>query len=1374
MDLHEQLLWLDEGSLDIPDEFAPGSSPDEIEPRLNEIVDSIENDPMVVADTQIYDLLRSFLKYFETLSPEHRLKLATTIISALSSVTALLSTSLSSDSSEAFRSLKDPVAAASFLLHWLLRKAEKVARSEQSQSAATGGSTTGKGTKGAAKGKKKAATAVDDGWDWVNLRERALRASRALLVLDVERVFISTAERDSLVNLFTKPIYQCMEDKEALRQFPVETALDVLCVCVAKHGHGFGAKTTIFLNLTSYDHLSELMADFLHDLATKYGHTQLSDEVLTDVGHMDFNVNEGEGLSQRSTLPKSFATFLVRLATSNPKLVLRHMVALQNLLDAESYTIRSAFVEVIGALVEVIYGDSEDKKASDTRLEQFWEVLLERTLDSNAFVRAKVMQTIQKLAGLVSRTSGQSPRFGIPLNRRYQAVDATIGRLRDKSSIVRKNAIRTLAYLIESHPYAIPGIERRSLNMAKLSEQRSVVEEMLKGFMRNLEGDVPELKVMSAERRAKSEPVEENPNDVSPAAEEDSKSESAESGEPDDRSTQPPDDDEDIDAEIDMNIFDRHPVDTNDSAADILGRKIPMLKLTLRWLNDAQRLVRQLEHAATTLCQLLASKSKPEVIESMDVFVVMHHFEMECAADGIRRMVHLIWSKDNNSEEGGKTIRDHLLDTYGELYFTAQGATEKEKTQIIVNNLIRLTSDATLADLTSLEQLLSTMMSKGTIKLNEVVRQLWITFSRPDVSKEVRRGSLIIISMFAKAKPDIISEQMDLLLKVGLGRYGKEDLILAKYACIGLQQLVDDKRKDAVRYEMSHPMFSRIARLLQENIRKDSWFAFAEQAINTVFNLSEQPDKISSSIIKVLTANTFGERTLNPDNADTGQPVGGNESVLDENDSQPGSSSLRGSEGSPLSSCDSFDLAKLLFVVGHVGIKQIVYLEIVESELKKRKAVEPTRRVSRPGGDEIEQVVGSTDDEFTDAISHVREKELLYGGNSLLAKFAPVIKKICQYNKTFDNRTLQIHASLALCKFMCVSSEFCESNLQLLFTILEKCDDPVIRSNIIIALGDMTVSFNTLIDDNINYLYNRLNDSDPAVKKNTLMVLTHLIINGMIKVKGQISEMAKCLEDSDNRIADLARLFFTELASKDNAIYNNLPDIISNLSHPTNGIEEDKFKSVMKFLLEFIDKERQTENLVDKLCLRFRSAEGERQWRDISFCLTLLSFKSDKSVKKLIDHSSTYGDKLHEETVYKHFVEILAKAKKFQKATAKQLIEDFEGKLNELREACVANHDTVTNASKVPTNKINKARARKAVVPESTGAESTLETENKPVKAPKRAPGGRRKVVSKSWDDESDDDRPKRKGAKRTVLGEADFNHDDAEEEIVKPKRRNR
>ena len=137
---------------------------------------------------------------------------------------------------------------------------------------------------------------------------------------------------------------------------------------------------------------------------------------------------------------------------------------------------------------------------------------------------------------------------------------------------------------------------------------------------------------------------------------------------------------------------------------------------------------------------------------------------------------------------------------------------------------------------------------------------------------------------------------------------------------------------------------------------------------------------------------------------------------------------------------------------------------------------------------------------------------------------------------------LRAAATLSFSKLLCVSSQFCDQHHRLLFKILETSKDADIKSNIVIALGDVAVSFGNVVDENSNELYKGLSDKDLRVKKNTLMVLTHLILNGMIKVKGQLGEMAKCLEDPEPRIADLAKLFFKELSTKENAIYNNLPD----------------------------------------------------------------------------------------------------------------------------------------------------------------------------------------------------------------------------------------
>ena len=121
-------------------------------------------------------------------------------------------------------------------------------------------------------------------------------------------------------------------------------------------------------------------------------------------------------------------------------------------------------------------------------------------------------------------------------------------------------------------------------------------------------------------------------------------------------------------------------------------------------------------------------------------------------------------------------------------------------------------------------------------------------------------------------------------------------------------------------------------------------------------------------------------------------------------------------------------------------------------------------------------------------------------------KTLEVLIIVCQ------NHTLRAAAILSFSKFLCVSSSFCDQHHRLLFKILETSKDANIRSNVVIALGDVAVSFSTIIDENSNELYKGLTDKDFVVK-NTLMVLNHLILNGMIKVKGQLGEMAKCVDD---------------------------------------------------------------------------------------------------------------------------------------------------------------------------------------------------------------------------------------------------------------------
>merc|ERR1719500_2479461 len=278
-----------------------------------------------------------------------------------------------------------------------------------------------------------------------------------------------------------------------------------------------------------------------------------------------------------------------------------------------------------------------------------------------------------------------------------------------------------------------------------------------------------------------------------------------------------------------------------------------------------------------------------------------------------------------------------------------------------------------------------------------------------------------------------------------------------------------------------------------------------------------------------------------------------------------------------------------------------------------------------PEDEDMGCVGAEADDMEAEFIRRVCDKELL-GPGHLLGCLAPLIVTVCANPTRYSDCHLRASASLALAKLMLVSSEFCERNMQLLFTVLERAEEPVIRAN--------------------------------------------LIVNDMIKVKGQISDIACCIVDPVDKIAGLSKLFFAELAKKGNTLYNVMPDIVSRLSDSEVGIEEEAFRSVMRYIIGLIEKDKLQESLVEKLCHRFRSTNTERQWRDIAYCLSLFTY-SDRSLKKLSDNFGCWADKLHSDSVYTSVAVILAGAKKtgvgVGREAAKQLVEELEVKVEEAR-----------------------------------------------------------------------------------------------------------
>lgn len=224
------------------------------------------------------------------------------------------------------------------------------------------------------------------------------------------------------------------------------------------------------------------------------------------------------------------------------------------------------------------------------------------------------------------------------------------------------------------------------------------------------------------------------------------------------------------------------------ATSEMIGR----LQLTKKYYLEALRFIEVVHESSDIACQLLSSRNKSEVIEAMDFFVVIDAFKIEPARKGIRRMLRLIWTKGNSDE--GKGVQTHLIDCYRGLFFDAPSSfNANDAANFIARNMISLTFGATPAELTSLEQLLSTMVKTGHVS-DLVVSKLWQVYGvNKDISKAQRRGAIIVLGMIAQADPQVVVKEVDTMLRVGLGQIGRADLILAKFTCIALRRRVEGR-----------------------------------------------------------------------------------------------------------------------------------------------------------------------------------------------------------------------------------------------------------------------------------------------------------------------------------------------------------------------------------------------------------------------------------------------------------------------------------------------------------------------------------------------------------------------------------------------------
>ncbi|KAL4489279.1 hypothetical protein ABPG72_006343 [Tetrahymena utriculariae] len=1029
-----------------------------------------------------------------------------------------------------------------------------------------------------------------------------------------------------------------------------------------------------FINLIYEDeNLVQPIADFIIDL---YNDKNLifSKEFTFDLLQILVTfLQEKTNPSSENTVFKNARDFFSILSNHLPKIFINNLSCFLTLFDSESYLMRNTVCEILGNILKnVLTAQNEEdeefilnEESKIKQKEKLLDRLIDRVYDKHAYSRAQVLTILADLC----ENNAIPPQF-LP-----QILKAAISRTRDVGAIVRRKALQLISRVVNYYVYIY-----QTNKDGKFITKEQVIKEIKKLDMQNLS---------CAEQLEK---IEERLREIT-------------------QSEDP--------AELLLLQDEIESLTTKQKSVKAQMAQIAQLQSRYQ---EYQDFLHALDILIPILIQLLGSKSVYDVLETIRLLMYLKKYNITTSELGIKKMIVLIWSKE-------KAVKEEVMQTYWSIYMN----NKEQKPQRIAKNLINLMIDTNITEASSFEELLLSMMDTHKISQEElksqnlkaypiqdqVFAEVWEIFTKnfrrlceadPNrerteqesleyekelilQKKEMRSAIQIlrIISSRQKSGWSMKLESFKNILNYYKKFVNKVDWVIVKeIACISEQ----------VKSEDNKAIIESIAQILTvllirgHGTEDSEWFLSCEQIIRLTFLTFTNPETIIKYLIKKMSQFLFEKKIANDGGAVDEEEDEPNQNKDDlEMQLEKDNKKDDGVQKPLTSKAYEHKLAQVLYIAGNSALKFLMHCDKIEEYLNKRrieaennKQKEMQNDVNENEDKDIDKINGGFEAEFEEhqkTLHSIQDKLIIE--SPIYSYFCSIATKICWNmfnslslaqrseadninNKLRRNVILDRVAMLCLIKFMCVSSQVCKKNLDLIFNMLESQADAIVKTNILIGIGDLYHRYPIILERYLHFVYKSLSDKDVRVRKTCLMVITHLVLNDMLKVKAEISSIAVLIEDSDQRIQNMVKLFFHELNKKDpKAIYNLLPELIGRLS--TENINESIFNNFCENVLPHIDKDKQAESLVDKLCQRFTLVNTEKEWINISHALKMFSY-NEKSLKKLLEHfESKYREKLNIPTILENFKAIILKTKKMprQSQEQKQLIDELESKISNFK-----------------------------------------------------------------------------------------------------------
>ena len=952
--------------------------------------------------------------------------------------------------------------------------------------------------------------------------------------------------------------------------------------------------TTKIVNLiyAQEDLVTPLSEFIVQCLSGESNLNRMAIDIIQEVSKTVFEDNSMEGQGIRNV-----AKFLIFLSERSSKIIYNNITTLLQFFDCPSYVIRNAIVEMMGHVIVNFLCKLDDINDIEVRNNytkakiNFIDLLLKRIYDKSPFCRAKVLQTFERLC----------EKNTIDIGTYLKLLKEATGRLRDEKSIVRKRAISLVGRIIGMY---------------------IIIYKCDHFYNRN------EIKVMIDVYRQKIAEKEEKIKEL--------------------------DNDDKINPDK---------IEQNKAEKDALNEEISKNDELIDYFNSFYEVLDNIDMVVPCVTQLLSSRTVSDVIESIDLFLTLHHYRVESSEKGIRKMLVLIMKNENS-------IKKKVIDAFSDIYFN----NDKQTKEIQAAGIIHFCSQLNYSEYTCVDELLKNLIEHKQIH-KDVFKEIWkILIKNPknemknikakdlaDLNNKLKQielesiTAMRIINMASNYKPEIIRINSDSYIRklMSILNVDKNEDInwsSVKYGLEGLVKIYQTNKDPTKNCLIS------IAKALVRtygNAHND-WFIACKEFIDTIFKLFPEPEQMSQYLIIKLSMPFFisNEEEQNKETKDKFKT----QNIFPQAPSDL-SSSINGDltpnkakDKDSINQMTPLKLAQLIFVVGHIALNMIIYGENLEATIKKKfsqkernknKSSKKKKKKNEDDeeageNDEINNIVGGQEAEVDLNISLIHkiiDEDLLV--KNLISKYVPMISSIakatlkCKAEDLEKNMLLYKSAIMSYCKLMLINSDFCKNNINFIFDLLNNDTIPSdLKLNVCLSFGDLVNRFPNIMISEVNKFFEGLHSPHTDVVKYTLTVISHLVLNDMLKMKGEVVDICMLLDHKDPSIRTHVQTFFNEINNKgNNVIYNIIPKALARLSNEFKSLEYSKFKTIAITLLKYVDKEKHIEGLMDKLFVKLRNSTDNLEWRNNTFVLSELNYNSEKILIKFLQSYNDIRDK---------------------------------------------------------------------------------------------------------------------------------------------------